>query len=273
MQALIPSADLHNAIFLPNVHIILYTTPVMFALSGTRVPWSTLSYYLSFPMVTYVMPIAPHEFPGGGANVLAGSIRARAVLSLLQGTVTTFVTLFLYYGMRNWGLPKSSVILSGWLTYLIFYFFWLSLLRLAFAAFLLFGFELKPPSETAFFAVNPWERWRRWNVYLYDWMLNNVFLPVSRKTGSLALGIFAVFLLDFFFHNSHRINLMFYGGRHPSMNGALVTEVLFYTFHASAILLAVKTRRFWPSGDTLSGWFGVAATHFLMALVHTLGTL
>jgi D-alanyl-lipoteichoic acid acyltransferase DltB (MBOAT superfamily) len=158
--------------------------------------------------------------------------------------------------------------LVGYGTYLYYFINSFAVLRSATGLGRWFGFDLPDAYHYPLFAANPQDRWRRWNIYFYNWFMAFVFLPLFRKTRSTLLSVFAVFFVTFLLHEfGDSVGVIF--GRHPLGAVWLVqSKIWFFMAHAAVIYIAVKTAKFWPSGKTIAGWLGVLLTHFLMAWVH-----
>lgn len=200
------------------------------------------------------------------------SVHAAGLLNIVAGIMAILAALFVRnYLVRN---PMPDGILSllsrGWTNYLFYYFTWMSGLHIGTGIGRWLGFNLPNGSHFALLAADPVDRWRRWNMPYYDWFLSYLFLPMSRLTRSIAIGAIVVFLINFLKHSPNGINeILFSPGERSTMIATrLQSEAIFYLAHLLVIGLAIATRKYWPSERRVQGWFGVLATHILMAITH-----
>ena len=197
------------------------------------------------------------------------NVQAEALLSFLQGTLAmTFAASLMLW--RN-SVTDSFWLVRGWWTYLVYLFFWLGLTRLGYSVARLLGYDLAPPTNYAILASDPLERWKRWNLYYYDWFLTYIFLPISRKTRSPLFAVLIVFALNFILHNQAWVTQGLFSRTFlNSQNSILLrNEFVFYVLQGLSVYVGFIFRKTWPSDSQIAGWWGVLLTHFLMAACHS----
>ena len=246
-------------------------------------PWTSLSHALSPVKLVAEMPLFVSTLPeinsGSGKGSIPGgqlrsaenrvtSSRARAIVSLFQ---SAFCLMIANYYYDHFVATRSGYFLiRGFHQYLFYYFLWLGVTRCSFAAALALGYQLEPVTDYALLASDPLARWKKWNLYYYDWFLISLFLPVSRWSRSLSLGVVVVFVVNLLIHNVGLFTLLIF---HPAnfSNGAhlsLMSEFWFYVMQGLSVYLGFRLRKFWPKSDRLNGWVGVFITTLMMAATH-----
>jgi hypothetical protein len=160
---------------------------------------------------------------------------------------------------------NSGFLSYGLVSYLYFYFRSAAIITIPAAIARMAGYGLPDPYNFPLLATSPQERWRRWNTYFYDFFLVSTFHPIFKYTGSVFLGVFAVFYLTALTHTS--TNQLFSG---DGRNVFGVETLWFFLIHGCFVYFGLKTERFWPSMSRRWGWCGVLVTTLLMSSIHFL---
>ncbi len=98
--------------------------------------------------------------------------------------------------------PFLSSVLSSFFLYFYFCLFVIASMNIISGLARIFGLELRDGTYFLFLAKSPLEFWRRSSTYLYQFVINYVFLPIVRRTRSTlaAVSLSAIFtLLQIFF--------------------------------------------------------------------------
>lgn len=255
------------------LHLVLFSSIyIMHEVSAMRPKLrmiDSLASLFSPMMLVSVFPIPVHSFPSSDTTIDDAGRRRQSlgVLSVAYGALALGASVLLLRYVRLWALPW---LLKGWLIYLGYVLLWIGYSRLSYGCAIAMGYQLQAPTQWAILAANPLDRWKRWNIYFYEWFLVYVYLPVQRRTRSIALAVFCVFALNFVLHNS---GLVFHAvWRFDRLWSEafkiLQSEAIFYCLQGAGVYLGFAFRHLWPSEDRVSGWLGVLATHLLMALTH-----
>lgn len=224
-----------------------------------------------FFLVSWVYPLTPEALPRRGSRI-PYERAAQGLCQMLGGTlILIFATIFAQYLVTHSSESTYSFLLHGWTTYLLNYYSWLGLLHLGVGLARWFGFNLGAPAYYSILATNLIDRWKRWNFYFYWFQMTFVWLPVARRTGSIALAIAAVFALFFFIHTSFLLNSFLLPGRYfaPDDEGLFVLlyrAIPFYILQAAFLYGGFRLRNLWPKEDKFLGWLGVLMTHFAMSV-------
>lgn len=132
------------------------------------------------------------------------------------------------------------------------------------------GLNLYDAFHWPLLSVTPHERWRRWNIYYYNWFYKTVFFPLLRLTRSPFVAVMAVFALTAMMH-LFRFNYgwLFWDTRmqnHPYFS----LRIPFFLGHGLIIYLSLQTAPLWPSASSRRGWIGVGIVTALMSALHVI---
>ena len=255
------------------IHVMLFSAVFLMAqvakLNQAPTMLRAVTHSISPVQFIAALPFPLSSLPENRKSVVDFSILVSRGLWSLLGSVSALGIALLFYKAS---LERSSEVwlLNGWFNYIFYYFFWLGVTRAGFAIALILGYALEPATQYALLASDPMERWRRWNKYYYDWFLTYIFMPVSRRAKSMALGVFVVFVLNLLIHNTLLFNLLVFHPDELTKHGhnLLRDETFFYIAQGVTVYLGFRFARYWPKMETRRGWLGVAVTHFLMAVTH-----
>lgn len=155
----------------------------------------------------------------------------------------------------------------GLVSYVRFYFHVYGASALTRGLFYLSGWETPAFFNFAPLAVSPQDRWRRWDIPVYMTYRLFVFIPVLRRTGSLALGIFLTFMTV---ASSYLFQALFYVSSPGGEQSAFTIGKIFafYFLQACFVYIGLKLSKFWPRAERVTGWFGVLISTVLMALCY-----
>ena len=130
------------------------------------------------------------------------------------------------------------------------------------------GIKLPDPYQLPLLAATPQDRWRRWNTYFYEWFFKFIYLPMYRRTASLAASIFVVFVVTFLLHASRYSDLWLLDVEtYPSLRN-MSRKYLFFMAHGILVYLGIKYSHLWPSENKPSGWIGVLVMLVVMSFIH-----
>ena len=131
------------------------------------------------------------------------------------------------------------------------------------------GWNIPDGAHYPLLAVNPMERWRRWNIYYYNWFYKFIFIPSYRWTRSVFVAVILVFLATFFIHSGKlSYDLLFFD---PEVfRKRFFVLVSFFVGHGLIVYLGLKFPSIWPSNASPKGWLGIIAVLFLMSILHTI---
>jgi len=135
------------------------------------------------------------------------------------------------------------------------------------------GIDLKDGSNFAILAVNPMDRWKRWNVYYVNWLRDFVYFPFLRITRSpfaSTMGCFAVTFVLHAFTDFCSIGL-------TSLNSFAIFQVRSFFVHFFVLGIiqwqSAKWSGIWPSGRTRRGWIGVFFTISIVSFSHWISSI
>lgn len=170
-------------------------------------------------------------------------------------------------GWAGWGL-------AGVERYLQYYFGSCVILYCASGSLRLMGLAIHDPEDWPLFAASPVDRWRRWTVYQYQWLIAFVFLPIQRRVGGVFLPILGSFLFSFVSHVDFDLLYFFLylAGKLPvlpiEISVVLKSKLLFFSLHGLAVYLFLKIPSLAMNEEKRSGWMGVVGVFLLMSLIH-----
>lgn len=131
----------------------------------------------------------------------------------------------------------------------------------------LWGFNLPDGYSLPLLAASPFERWRRWNTYFFNFIRWAVFLPVAKLTGSVFIAVMLTFLATLLLHVSTASPLNFI-----DLSDRILSSdaMAFFLCHGFVVYLSLKLNLRIFDGTTRAAWGGVALTWLLMILIHSL---
>lgn len=134
------------------------------------------------------------------------------------------------------------------------------------------GWNLPNHYDLPLLAVNPAERWRKWNTYFYNWFHHLVFLPVFKKTGSVFLAVLVVFAMTAYIHVGTPIFYFLLNWNEKT--GIFIKDTfIFFGLHAVIVYGALKFPEVFGKNYEFRSWFGLILTWMLMVLIHTFAPL
>lgn len=132
----------------------------------------------------------------------------------------------------------------------------------------LFGMKMEDYFDKPLLAVSPFERWRKWNTYYYQWFYSFIFFPLLKKKYPVFISVMAVFYVTMIIHlGASTINL-FVPSRESLIDVFLIKAFIFFSLHGLAVYLSLKLSRFWPNAKSAAGWLGFLMTHIIMLFIH-----
>jgi hypothetical protein len=273
---LLPFSSVHflcfSSIYL--LHDIAQLKPQLSSLTSLSHALSPVKFIAEMPLPVVTLP----ETAADGCHMATTSapvalndqtVTARAVLSLIGSVAALLIAwMFFHIGIEDHVLGFFS---RGLRQYIFYYLAWLGITRCSYAGALILGYRLEPVTRFALLATSPLDRWKRWNLYYYDWFLLYIFLPVSRKTRSLTFGVVAVFALNFIIHNTGLLTAFMLRPASFGQHGLqlVINEFEFYFLQGFAVFLGFRFPNIWPKSDRRIAWLGNMATTFLMILTHS----
>lgn len=164
----------------------------------------------------------------------------------------------------------SSVSGYGVLNYLRTYAYSFAAISSAEGCFRILGFDVNAMFRVPLLAANPHERWQRWSVMFYDFLKSLVFVPLLRRYRSAFFAVVVTFVVSAVIHEvpyalSWRWDDIFEANARRT-----VGHIAFFTLHGLAVYASLKLSHRLPAGATRRGWYGVAATFVVMAIIHVL---
>src|SRR5690606_7362266 len=80
----------------------------------------------------------------------------------------------------------------------------------------LWGFNMPDGYVMPLLASSPFERWRRWNTYFFNFIRWIVFLPLAKLTQSLFVAVMITFIVSSLFHlaSASPLNITDFGGKY-----------------------------------------------------------
>lgn len=132
------------------------------------------------------------------------------------------------------------------------------------------GFPLLDNTHYALLAVNPVESWRRWSIYLYQWMFIAIFLPTQRKLKSTFISCWVTFVSMFLLHQGYAVIAFFFRDEDPASYRWLLEHFVFFSAHGALVYFTFLTMKYWPKSHRLTGWLGIFLTQAMLGAVHTL---
>lgn len=232
-----------------------------------------LQYLFSPSILTYPLPVYSRYLireHGSLRLMMEGfSDFGLAAISIAAGVPIIYILGFL--NRLDWlrEYPTLKLFVMGWFVYLFYYVNSFAHVRFGTGVLRWIGYKVPDGYHFPLFSVTPQDRWRRWNTYFYAFFRSFVFLPVMKWTKSPLLASVLTFFVTFLFHQaSMAISL-------HSLNDALGEslklreDLIFFLLHGVAVWFGIRTAKFWPSGESLWGWWGVLVTHVMMAFIHS----
>lgn len=187
--------------------------------------------------------------------------------------VVGFSYLFLYTRMSEVHFAKYSlpnvwrVFQYGTFVYIETYFLSCGLISIVVGSARLFSFNMPDPCSMALLAASPFERWRRWNLYFFNFLRWSVFIPFLKKTSSPFVAVMMTFLATSLFHSFGSHPFVFIA---PQVKYFAVNGTAFFMAHGLAVYLSLKYKLQIFDGARLRGWLGVAVTWIMMIGIHLL---
>jgi len=206
-------------------------------------------------------------FPAGSGRYRARARDPALTLLALENFVVGFA---LIAASQLFRVPWPTDWTRGLVAYAYNFFGTSGLLRCFVALGQAVGFPLEAPFFFPLLAANPLEYWSRWNTYIYRWFRTFVFLPIVRRTGSLALAMGAICLVNSFLHTNHFLFAAVAGRGGSVLPHFLWDRIRFFLWQAIVIYLGFRVPGLWPNGAKRAGWWGVLLTNALMALAYGL---
>lgn len=177
--------------------------------------------------------------------------------------------LLLHVHVRQDLHPLLQLFLDGTKLSLSYLFGSFGVFRLAVGLGRWLGYNLPDATNFAILATSPLESWKRWSIYLYNWMFIVTFLPVLRKTKSNTLAVSFSFLVLFLTHFPNILpNLVVWSHTPFERKVWLIKNLLFFLSHGLLIYLSLRFKNAWPESSRLNGWWGVIANRILLGCVH-----
>ncbi len=130
----------------------------------------------------------------------------------------------------------------------------------------LLGYNLRDAAHFCILATNPSDMWKRWSTYMYEWMLAVVFIPFWTKIRSVLLAHIACFIVLYFVHLP---SLLYSTSTSPFQWDWLKLNLIYFLLHALFVYFGYLTRRLWPSGARLNGWWGILVIQLVLVLIHS----
>lgn len=195
--------------------------------------------------------------------------RLRGLADIFSGWLFLFLAFYLIEYLSSWKqneLTFTETFAFGFLKYIFYYLGSFAWVAIPAGIARWYGVSLPQYFDAPLLATSPFDRWRRWNTYYYNWLNKIIFFPVFKKTKSLAFGVAAVFVMTIFIHHGRVLDgLEFY----PK---AYFSRALFFTAHGICVYASLKFKNLWPSEHSIKGWWGVLTVTVLMSLIHLLGS-
>lgn len=163
---------------------------------------------------------------------------------------------------------KQGLLELGFYKYLTYYLRSLAWIGFPIAICRLFGMKMDDYFDKPLLAVSPFDRWRKWNTYYYQWFYSFIFFPLLKKRIAVFAAVMTVFFVTMLIHlGSSTINL-FLPSRDSLTDVYLIRAIIFFSLHGLAVYFSLKLSRFWPNAKTSAGWLGFLVTHVLMLIIH-----
>jgi hypothetical protein len=214
----------------------------------------------AFTQFIFPLPLRSHQL---AARSETARVRLRGGLDFFFAVAAAFLCLLVDIGRPH---PHSFRLEVGLINYLYAFFLSYSYINFFIGALRWLGYDLPSAYDLPLLAATPTERWRRWNTYFYNWLYTVIFFPAFKKTRSLVGSLGLVYLAVCFIHLGH-YSVIYYRRPDDSNLPGLLT---FFLAHMGAIFLSLRFEKYWPSGRSLRGWWGVAFTWLLMCGIHLL---
>ncbi len=164
--------------------------------------------------------------------------------------------------------------LAGVERYLQYYFGSCIILYFFSASLRLTGFSIHDPEDWPLLASSPVDRWRRWTVYHYEWLMAFIFLPLQRQLGGVFVPIVGVFFFSFVSHVDFDLLfwILYLTGKIPflpmEISLVLKSKLLFFSLHGLAVYLYLRLPFLCMKEHKCIAWLGVLAVFILMSLIH-----
>ncbi len=129
------------------------------------------------------------------------------------------------------------------------------------------GFDMFDPFHVPLLAANPFERWKRWNTYYYEWLKTLVFFPLFKWKKNLFIAVIVTFLVSYLIHVELVLVELIQRPLDYWLHGRVLTGVCHHLLQAILVYFYLKAPGLWPSDSTLKGWWGVLGMHLLMGLI------
>ncbi len=191
---------------------------------------------------------------------------------LIVGLTSFYICTAIYkFTDFHWGHAGPIMFLAqGFKMSMVYFFASLGIFRLAVGVARWCGFNLPDAANYAILSVSPLESWKRWSTFLYLWMSYVIFLPSLRVTRSVLCAVMITFFAMFLLHFGYFIPHVFFWKFRTHVDQLwVINNFYFFAAHGALVYFSFVFSSFWPKASLRTGWLGVLATQFLLALVHT----
>jgi hypothetical protein len=223
------------------------------------------SYFLNPAQWIFTQPFPISNFCVSDQKTEDSRLAAQALFDILLGISVVALLLLLWLKMGpniSWKGLEGAL----WAHFFLFFSTW-ALARLCVGLGRYLGFRFPDIYHFPLLATSPAELWRRWNTYLYRWSVNFIYIPIYRRTSSVALAVFAVFALHGYTHGA--IDLAYF----LLSNAPFSLRNVWYQLQpelvgASLVCLSLWTKKWWPPSDSRVSWWGVLFTQGAILLAY-----
>lgn len=220
---------------------------------------------------THLLSPVPINFKSWESMTEDSRLKIKSTLFLFFSIIFLILGLILKDYRYTINILNSPNLLKNWIFGAVnyFYFFCNAYVSITIPVCIAwwFGVNIQPAFALPFLATSPQDRWRTWNTLFYDWFFKFIHLPIFKKTKSLALSIFIIFLVNVIVHANVRVNL--FATEDISEYFSFKNLIIFNFIQALLLYLGLRFSDYLPSGNKKSGWLGVVFMFILMSFAYS----
>ncbi|MGZ6480578.1 MAG: hypothetical protein ACXWQE_14805 [Bdellovibrionales bacterium] len=263
---------LKTIIMMKPQRFILLLLPPLFSMNsdmGAESKW--LSFKMFFFPFNMISPL-PTTLGQWKNPELVWPSQVRGFFDVVLGTL--FIVLTFYTNLLQppptGAMTFAQFVGFGCISYVEFYLVACGTLTTAVGFARLLGFDMYDAFTLPLLAASPYDRWRKWNTYYFNFLRWFVYLPLIRRLRSIFIPVMITFVVTLFLHE-FSLNPLNIFNLHLDRTEA--NPKAFYLAHGLAVYISLRWKLKIYDGSQRTGWFGVLVTWLMMIVIHNLSRL
>lgn len=231
----------------------------------------SLQYVVSPLTFFFMMPLRIVEFEQAAIEVRKSNV-LQGFVDILIGLLA-FALCSVFFSLTKEFAFAGPLNLLGGIRMSLGYFLcsW-GFFRLACGSGRWLGLTLSDGSHFAILATSPMESWKRWSLYLYDWMRAAIFIPIFRRTNISLIAFLGSFSILFLLHFADYLpSMIFPHGSAETLSSQrqwVLKNSIYFLSLGLLVYGASGFAKYWPSAKRNSGWIGIVVVQVLLGICH-----